>query len=740
MATVPSYGNLQTSVGGLPNAQFQGPSGPTPGAIAADEASTFGRAAMGAGSEIGKIALSIQDQVNQVRVNDAMNQARIAAQNLTYDQSTGFLNRKGANVFYGPDGKPLDTPLTQEYGDKLRQNLDDLAVGLGNDVQRRAFQMQSSDLATQFHGQLENHTLQQFNTYHDSVDDSTVKLASDGARLHWDNPEFINGYVDPQTGQRVPGALDQVKGAVMSKMQRAGLTGAPADAALLAGVSSVHAGVVLAALENNNPQYALGYLTQAREKGEMSADDVLKLQGHVNQNVWATQSNQAVQVATAKSMPQIAPSNFDRLLQVRTQIESGGKDFKPDGTPITSTAGALYKNQVMPSTAANPGFGIKPADTSGTPQQVAAEYNRVGDQLLQALVQKYGDPTKAMAAYNAGSGAVDKAVMLANARPGGDYLTFLPRETQDYVAKANKLLSGAAPVAPRPTELDFVNTALSQLPPGAAPQVVKMTREAAVTQFGVINKSLDEQGNNALAAAQRWINSNVGTPVDQMPADLRDAVNQFKPGQMGELDKLSKQLQRGDVVTNNGRYNDIVTNMDQYAKMSNPNWDMLQTELSQSDFRALSKQRATYLNGGNDASAEGLNRAQVNRSLNQGLASLGIPTTPPKGDEAAATRLGGIRSFVDQSIFDAQKAQGKKLTPEEINDHIHKLFATDVNFKNTLWYGGTSESSTKLMTMQLGDLPDGAADGIKQALIAKGNKAPTDTDILNLYRRMHVPK
>jgi len=77
----------------------------------------------------------------------------------------------------------------------------------------------------------------------------------------------------------------------MSKMQRAGLTGAPADAALLTGVSAVHAGVIQAALENGNPSYAASYMDQARAKGEMSADDILKLQGHLNQQVWTGLAN-----------------------------------------------------------------------------------------------------------------------------------------------------------------------------------------------------------------------------------------------------------------------------------------------------------------------------------------------------------------------------------------------------------------------------------------------------------------
>ena len=59
----------------------------------------------------------------------------------------------------------------------------------------------------------------------------------------------------------------------------------------------------------------------------------------------------------------------------------------------------------------------------------------------------------------------------------------------------------------------------------------------------------------------------------------------------------------------------------------------------------------------------------------------------------------------------------------------------------TLWYGGTgADTSQKLMAMQIGDLPSGAAEGIRKSLVAMGNKAPTDTDVLNLYRKLHASK
>lgn len=124
---------------------------------------------------------------------------------------------------------------------------------------------------------------------------------------------------------------------------------------------------------------------------------------------------------------------INAMLPITRSTESNNRDFKTDGTAVTSNKGARYAMQVMPATARKPGFGITPA-REDTPE----EYNRVGTELLQKLTEKYGDPAKAWAAYNAGSGRVDHAI----AKHGDGWLNALPAETQNYVQKNVAALGG----------------------------------------------------------------------------------------------------------------------------------------------------------------------------------------------------------------------------------------------------------------------------------------------------------
>jgi len=88
----------------------------------------------------------------------------------------------------------------------------------------------------------------------------------------------------------------------------------------------------------------------------------------------------------------------ESLIRAVRHVESG------DRPNLTSRKGARHEMQVMPAVARKPGHGVAPARDNS-----ADEYNRVGEELLAAYWDKYrGDVPLVAAAYNAGSGAVDR--------------------------------------------------------------------------------------------------------------------------------------------------------------------------------------------------------------------------------------------------------------------------------------------------------------------------------------------
>jgi len=139
-------------------------------------------------------------------------------------------------------------------------------------------------------------------------------------------------------------------------------------------------------------------------------------------------------VVNAANPAETSNATFNSMLQA----ESGGKHYDKNGNVITSPAGALGIAQIMPATAAQPGFGVKPISPEDLKDP--AKNAAFGLKLFTGLNNYYnGNEEKAVAAYNAGAGNVNKALLQAQ-QQGGDYKDYLPKETQDYVAKvmANK--------------------------------------------------------------------------------------------------------------------------------------------------------------------------------------------------------------------------------------------------------------------------------------------------------------
>lgn len=90
--------------------------------------------------------------------------------------------------------------------------------------------------------------------------------------------------------------------------------------------------------------------------------------------------------------------------------------------------------QVMPATARDPGFGLRPANPND-----AADMNRLGREYRATMERRYGgDYAKMWGAYNAGPGRIDALVQ----RHGEDWLRYAPRETQDYVRTNMRALRG----------------------------------------------------------------------------------------------------------------------------------------------------------------------------------------------------------------------------------------------------------------------------------------------------------
>jgi hypothetical protein len=139
-----------------------------------------------------------------------------------------------------------------------------------------------------------------------------------------------------------------------------------------------------------------------------------------------------VTVGEGQTVVEYQPGGGGDIFSRMIGAESGGRQFAADGSPLQSSAGALGIAQVMPGTAP------EAAQLAGLPfdenrYRTDPQYNAaLGKAYFEKQLQDFGDPALAVAAYNAGPGAVRNAV----AKGGADgWINHVPAETQAYVSK-----------------------------------------------------------------------------------------------------------------------------------------------------------------------------------------------------------------------------------------------------------------------------------------------------------------
>ena len=744
MPQVPVLDTFTAQPSDLPSVQAQAPESAARMGAAFAEGADQQKALGEAGTSVSDAALNIQtkmqEQANEVRVQDAINQSRQAALDLQYgkvDPTTGQVVQPGYSDIKGQAALQRDSgqPLSVEYGQKLQDQMGDIQNQLGNDAQKRLFALHAGQIATSFQEGVQAHTAQQFQEYSQSVSKGAIDLAQNSAALNWQNPDAINQAVD----QAKTGVKTLMQGVADTGQGGQGRSANETTSAMQVTESAIRSKVIDSALENNNPTYALAYFNQY--KGSMTADDILKVQGKINTQVDQHVALDAVTSTTKDNLHLLAPTTSDRAynlatggvakaFQVAVNTESGTQQFNPDGSVVTSPKGATGIAQVMPTT------GPEAAKLAGLPWDENkfkndANYNyQLGAAYFNKQVTDFGGIDKGFAAYNAGPQALKDAMAQAQAdgKPQ-QWLSYLPKETQDYVTKNTNALQTGGGVPVPPTKQQFVASALSPDVIGTdpRPQVVSLIRDQAEKQYDLMIASRKEQGENAMQDAQRTLDQN-GGDMTQLSAVQMSNVTQFAPEKLVDLYRYAKGIASPPAATNVQAYAHAVANPDELAKMSDADFATWQkTNMAPGrDMDHMAMLRADVLSGKNNDSAQAINSKEMTSVLNNRLNSIGISPSPKAGSDDAA-QVATIRKFVSDDIFQQQAQIGRKFTPKEISDRVDQLFSQSTTTNQ--FFNITHPN----LALKASDIPDSDLTAVTAALAKRGVAKPTDDQLLRTY-------
>lgn len=514
MPRVPTYENLTVTPTTVPQAYARTPDF-HPELVGAQARET-GQAMMQAGGELGKVAMDMAVDFNKTRVEEATLQLRETARRLQYGQQTlsgqtdpgqpvGYSQLKGIDALQRPDNKPL----AQEYGDLLDQHISKISDGLGNDAQKQAFSTYARGFSAGFQDDVWRHTFAEQRTYQTSVATGLMDEALNTLKDNYTNPVAVQG------------AVDQVRTQANRLGQLKGLSDPEIRMESLKAISNAHDTVIKSFLANNDPIGAAKYY-DAHAK-DMRTDESLGVMPHIREGLAIQQGTSAANYAINKALPQgPGEAAFSAVLSV----ESGGNHFDKDGKVITSPKGAVGIAQVMPST------GPEAAKLAGVAWDENRfrndpEYNKaLGMAYFQKQVQdNNGDLEKAFAAYNAGPNALKDAVSKAG-KNGGNWLDYLPKETQAYVPAAMSRFQRATAGGARkidPMQVD--NLIREQV--GNNPFALKYAREEADKRIKAMNNSIEQAEQHNFSVAVDWLVQNKMS-LAQAPFDIRAAIPRDK--------------------------------------------------------------------------------------------------------------------------------------------------------------------------------------------------------------------
>lgn len=373
--------------------------------------------------EASNIVTAATERQDESVAQNAVNALTQARTNLEFDPNAGFRNLKEGQVV-APD---FQKDWTQKFTDAQS------AIGdtLSNPNQKRIFQQHAGVVANQYQSSLLQHQAQETDRFNDTTDNNTVQLAlRDMAARPQDELGFQTNLL------RINGTIDAMG-------QRKGLPSTVTDELKTKTLDAAYTTRILSTLNGipgvapANPYQAEAMFKQVQPNLGPASQVTLahEVQRGVQQ-VQARDTAQSLVFGGPQTTPPstLAPVAGKPLQAVVESLESGGRDTNASGQPLTSSAGAQGRMQVMPATAANPGYGVAPA-RDDSPDELA----RVGHDYLGAMSARYQDPALTLAAYNAGPGQVDKWIQqIGDPRTGAisssAWASKIPfAETQKYV-------------------------------------------------------------------------------------------------------------------------------------------------------------------------------------------------------------------------------------------------------------------------------------------------------------------
>jgi len=413
------------------------------------------------------------ERQDTIIAQSAANSLRQASVTLQYDPNQGFASVK--------EGGTVGQQFVDNYASKFANAQQDIRSKLTSPAQQRLFDQHADVASMQFKQALLEHQAVQTDKFNDTTANDTVTLALRSmAQRPADDVNFqtqmlaIGSTID-SIGQRKnlpPQAVAALKGQYF-------------DAAYGTRIQAIANGIP--GVVQADPYKAEAMFKQVQDQLGPAAQ--LGLAHDVQSAIRPVQQRDMALKIVNGDLP-TSPDVLYHVTQGTTPMAAVVEHMESGGNPnAVSVKGAQGAMQVMPDTAVNPGFGVKPAQLGADGKPLPGELERVGRDYLGAMTARYDNPALVLAAYNAGPGQVDKWIQqFGDPRIGqistAEWVNKIPfAETNHYVAAGLQQLGAARNdvVAADQAKVNPAQSAGTTGADGALPPVSRVAQPQAPT-------------------------------------------------------------------------------------------------------------------------------------------------------------------------------------------------------------------------------------------------------------------
>lgn len=709
---------FKTSGSVQPAVEFQSPLTPDTATIGTK---TIASMSEGLGS-IGKALLKTDvDQINravELRQKDQLVKLKDYTTNLTYgnqeDGTKGFTSYLGKDAIINKDFNNLS--IQDYYGSKFNDFKNKLLSDLP-EIAKKGFEEKATIVETSFFENILRHGQKEALRY--EIDVSQKELQ----RIEKD-------FILSETPDQRNIAIQEL---TMSAKQLSSLTGQDNTDKYLSDMVSQK---VLMTINTGNTDQAISLFNEGKKY--LSSDAIVKLEPQIKRAIDENVVNNFSEIYNKDLEINVANSTgINHVFDSIKFIESGGRQIDKNGFPIISRAGAVGIAQVMPST------GEEMAKELGIDWDIKKfkedpEYNAtLGKAYLKKSLDKFKNVDKAIASYNAGISAVEKAIEIAKIETGSKekWIEFVPKETQDYLEKVKSKMNTSNP-SMLPDKRIYVNQgnqSFLESNPNATEDQKKLLNAKLVQNYDLMSSEIGDQYNNI--KSQLFQNIQGGKQIDSSLLNILPQKDQREI-----LSYQSDFLQ--------GKY--IPTDIDLYTKLSSDakllsNYNLLanKNKFNNQDYSYLEKLQKDI----NDNPKVQTNIQVINRVLDD----YGYLSTDSLSSETKKVTL-EERKKAEQMVYDnlerVQSKQKEPLTIDQVKEITNKTLApivlSDPKTKGSTFIFKritepliSSEDPQKDEYKNI-NIPPFEYNKYLESYVRTFGRKPTDQELNNYYRAVRL--